>query len=202
MRAFTMFYSYFNMQANLLGTEFAKATQKQGLRKGAGRMLYLYSMGFMIPAVLSELLVRSMSGDGWDEDDDGSYLNDIMSIFFGSQFRAGSAMIPVVGSTAQAGVNLWNNKAYDDRISTSPAITMVEGSLRAPKSTYNWVKNGDGGSRAIRDWLTLMSLMTGAPVAPFGKPIGYIMDVSEGKAQPKGGLDYARGLITGKKGSK
>lgn len=34
VRAFTMFYSYFNMQANLLGSEFQKVAESMGVKKG------------------------------------------------------------------------------------------------------------------------------------------------------------------------
>ncbi|MCR4331907.1 MAG: hypothetical protein NUV34_04300, partial [Sulfuricaulis sp.] len=52
-RVFLMFYNYFNMQANLMGTEFANiATNKLGLKKGAGRALYIYIFAFMIPAFI------------------------------------------------------------------------------------------------------------------------------------------------------
>src|SRR5690606_26408469 len=116
MRAFTMFYSYFNMQANLLGEEFLSVARGIGLKKGLGRLLYVYALGFMIPAVMSELIVKAMGGD-LDEDDDDSYMDDVLAIFFGGQVRTATAMVPVVGQAIQAGINLANDKWYDDRIS-------------------------------------------------------------------------------------
>lgn len=41
VRLFTQFAGYFNMQANLLGTEFANVMQQYGLRKGAGTQSWL-----------------------------------------------------------------------------------------------------------------------------------------------------------------
>ena len=40
-RLFTQFQGFFNNQANLLGTEFSVTIRDMGLRKGAGRMLYV-----------------------------------------------------------------------------------------------------------------------------------------------------------------
>lgn len=198
-RLFTMFYSYFNMQANLLGTEFSNAIRQGGLKKSAGRLLYVYTLGFMVPAVLSELIVRSMDGNDWDDDDDG-YLDEVMSIFFGSQLRTATAMFPFVGPTIQASFNAVNDKWYDDRISTSPAISMLESAFVGNPANLWKVLNGGEvrDKKAIRDLLSLIGLLSGVPVAPLAKPLGYIADVNEKKVKYKGPLDYGRGLITGK----
>jgi GNAT superfamily N-acetyltransferase len=199
VRMFTMFYSYFNMQANLLGAEFYKTVQDTGLRKGAGRMLYIYTFGFMIPAFLSELIVAAMAGK-IDDDDDDEYMDDVVSMFFGSQRRTLSAMVPVVGPIANTGFNMFNDKWYDDKITTSPAVSMVESSVRAPKSVYEAIANDGNKKTAVRDALTAIGLLTGMPVAPLSRPAGYLLDVQEGKADPTGPIDFARGLITGKAG--
>ncbi len=200
MRAFTMFYSYFNMQANLLGTEFTKVARDMGLRKGAGRALYIYVMGFMIPAVLSEVIVQALSGKGFDEDDDDQYLDDAFRIFFGSQARTASAMLPVAGPTVMAGINATNDKWYDDRISTSPSISMVESSVKAPVSVYKAINDKGSKSKAVKDSLTLLGLLTGVPLGALGRPAGYLIDVAEGEAEPEGPVDFTRGLVTGKRG--
>lgn len=197
MRLFTMFYSYFNMQANLLGTELSLA-RDMGLKKGASRGLYVYTMGFMVPAVLAELIVRAMSGSPPDEDGDGEYLDEVLSVFFGSQFRTATAMFPFVGQVASAGVNMWNDKQYDDRISTSPAIAMLERSVKAPLSIYKAAQGKGTGKAAIQDSLTALGMMTGVPLTPIGKPAGYLADIASGKAQPTGPIDLTRGLVTGK----
>ncbi len=202
MRAFTMFYSYFNMQANLLGTEFTKTVRDLGLRKGAGRLLYIYATAFMIPAVVSEMIVMAMSGRGFDEGDDDEYLSELMSVFFGSQFRTATAMVPGVGPAVNAGINMFNDKWYDDRISTSPAISMIESSVRAPKSIYDAMTDDKNPKRAVKDTLSAMGLLTGLPLAPLAKPIGYLADVMEGDAEPRGPADFTLGLVTGKSGTK
>jgi hypothetical protein len=197
MRAFTMFYSYFNMQANLLGTEFVKVARDTGLKKGAGRALYVYALGFMVPALAAELILKAMSG-GIDEDDDDQYLDDILAMFFSSQLRTATAMVPVAGPALQAGINAFNDKWYDDRISTSPAVAMIESAVSSPHSVYEAISGEGSKKKAARDLLTALGLMTGIPFAPLSRPIGYALDVSEGKTTPRNALDFTRGLVTGK----
>ena len=198
VRAFTMFYSYFNTNANLLGSEFANTHRDMGLREGAGRALYLYTFGFMIPAVLAEAIVRAM-GQGFDDDKDGDVeLWEVFAMFFGAQGRFITGMIPGVGPAVMAGANAFNNKWYDDRISTSPAVSMIESSVRAPHSIYKAIADNGSHKQAIRDTLTAVGMLTGLPVAPVGRPLGYLADIEQGKAQPDGAGDVVRGLITGR----
>ena len=197
MRLFTMFYSYFNMQANLLGTEFSKAMRKNGFT-ATGRLFYIYVYGFMIPAVLSEALVQLMSGEAWKDDDDDGYIDNILSIFFGGQARTATAFVPAIGPAIQAGINAWNDKWYDDRISSSPAVSMLESAVHTPVSVYKYIAEEGSAKRAIKDSLTLIGLLTGLPVAPLGRPLGYMADVAQGKVEPSGPIDYSRGLISGR----
>jgi DNA-binding protein H-NS len=197
LRAFLMFYSYFNMQANLLGSEAAKIQRDLGMKKGTPRALQLYAMGFMVPAMVASLIVAAGSGK-IDEDDDDKYMDDLIAMFFDSQFRTATAMVPVIGQVAQYGVNLWNDKQWDDRITVSPALSLMESAGRAPFSGYDAIVKGGSKKRAIKDFLSALGLFTGLPVAPLGKPLGFIADVQEGKAKVKGPVDLARGLVTGK----
>jgi len=191
-RAFTMFYSYFNMQANLLGTEFQKVARDMGLLKGAGRAFYLYVVAFMIPAVLAEIIVKA-SGGFEDE-----YLNEALSVYFLSQIRTAFAMVPGIGPAALAGINAFNNKWYDDRISTSPVVSMIESAVRAPHSVYQAMAEDKSSKRAVKDLLTLIGLVTGTPASALGRPAGYLADVYDGVATPENALDVGRGLISGK----
>lgn len=201
MRAFTMFYSYFNMQANLLGTEYVNTVREMGLKKGAGRLLYVYVFGFMIPAFLSELMVKAAGGD-FDEDDDDEYMDDILESFFLSQLRTGFAMFPGYGQVANLGLNAADDKWYNDRISVSPSVSMLESGVKGSVENVMRISQGKdvSGKKAIRDTLSLVGLLTGMPVLPLAKPLGYLSDVQEGKADPSGPIDFTRGLITGRPG--
>lgn len=195
-RLFRMFYSYFNGLANLLGSEFAIVARTMGLKEGAGRALYLYTFGFMLPAVVSELIVAAGRGR-LDEDDDGA-LDDLLALFFGAQARTATAMVPWVGTAANALINTFNDKRYDDRISVSPAISAIESAVHAPVSVYRAIVNDGRRKQAVRDTLTLLGLLTGLPVATLGRPLGYLADVAEERVEPTGPVDAARGLVVGR----
>ena len=198
VRAFSMFYNYFNMQANLLGTEVANiASNELGLRKGAGRALYVYTFAFMIPAYIGGAIIRALVAGGLDEDDDDEYMDDLIRLFFGSQFEALTAMVPVAGPLLNTVVNQWNKKWYDDKITVSPAVTAVESAVRAPYSVYKSIVDDGNEKRAVKDTLSLIGMATGLPAGALGRPLGYLADVHQGKARPENALDVARGLISG-----
>lgn len=200
MRLFTMFYSYFNMMANLHGSEFATTVKTMGLKKGASRLFYVYAMGFMLPAIGSELITTALSGKGLDEDDDDVYIDDLLSIFFGSQFRTATLMAPGVGQLIQTGVNNFNKRYYDDNIRLSPVISQLETGAASLYTVPSAIFGDGNKKKAVRDGLTALGILTGIPGTSAAKPITYLMDVSEGDADPTGPIDFTRGLITGKPG--
>lgn len=200
VRLFTMFQGYFNMQANLLGTEFAKTAREMGLRKGAGRLFYLYVMGFMIPAWMSELIVKAM-GSGIDEDDDEQYLDDLLMSFFTSQFNTATAMFPMAGPAVRTVISAFNDKPYDDRLSLSPVVQSIERSAQAPVSVYNAIVNDGSKRKAVRDAMSAVGMLTGIPTGIVQRPLSYLADVDEGKADPTGPVDFTRGLISGNPGT-
>jgi hypothetical protein len=153
-------------------------------------------VGFLIPAVMAESIVRGLGG--FDPDDDDDYLNEALSIFFGSQIRTALAFFPGVGPITLAGVNMFNSKWYDDRISTSPVVSLLESAVRAPHSLYQAMSEEGHAKRAVRDVLTLVGLVTGLPLGALARPLGYVADVTDGVAQPETAGDVARGLLSGK----
>jgi len=196
-RMFTQFAGYFNMQANLIGTEMANTYHELGLRKGMGRGLFIFTFGFLVPALVSEAIVQAFRGGPEDEDGDGEVWDDWLSALGMGAFRAGVGMLPGLGQVINAGVNTFNKKPYDDRISTSPAISMIESAVSAPHSVYA-AASGEGSSKkAVRDLATLISMTVGLPASAMARPIGYLTDVSEGKVNPTGPVDAARGLVSG-----
>jgi hypothetical protein len=46
--------------------------------------------------------------------------------------------------------------------------------------------------------LSALGLLTGVPVVPLARPLGYLSEVSEGNVEPTGPIDFARGLVTGR----
>ena len=93
--------------------------------------------------------------------------------------------------------NSFNRKPYDDRMSTAPAVSMIESAASAPHSIYKAIAEDGSAKRAIRDTLTLISISTGIPVAALGKPLGYVADVSQGRVEPTGPVDAVRGAVSG-----
>lgn len=199
VRFFTQFVSYFNMRANLLGSEGSRIYRDFGLKKGAGQFLYLYTLGHLVPALLHEAITRGIAGN-FKKDDDDSTLGEAMSFFFGSQARETASLLPIVGPVGTAIYNRVQGKGYDDRITTSPAMSSIESAASVPHDFLTLMRQGTHGKAAIHDSLTLLGLLTGLPLAPLSRPLGYLSDVNEGKATPSGPIDFTRGILTGKPG--
>lgn len=198
VRLFTQFAGYFNMQANLLGTEFIKVTRDLGLRRGAGRGLYVLTLGFLVPALVAELVVQAFRGGPDDEDEDGEYLDDWLAALFMGTLRTATAMVPVAGQAVNSLVNAFNSKPYDDRIASSPAISMLETSARAFGDAYDVLTDEDiKGQKVVRDVATLISMSVGLPASLAARPAGYLAGWGAGDIEPVDELDAARGLATG-----
>jgi GNAT superfamily N-acetyltransferase len=198
VRMFTQFAGYFNMQANILGTEFAKVAQDTGLRKGAGRGLYILLFGFFAPAWVAQAIALAFRGGPDDDDKDGSYLDDWIAQTFGwGTLRAGTALVPVAGQTINALANSFNGKPYDDRISTSPAISMIESAVSVPADVYKLATGTGSKTKTVRDVASLISLTVGVPASAAARPAAYLTDVATGKARPTGPVDVTRGVVTG-----
>lgn len=196
-RLFTQFAGYFNMQANLLGHDFAALARDYGLRRGASRGIYLLGMGLLAPAIVSELIVQLGRGGPDDEDDDG-YLDDWLAAAGMGVLRNVAAMVPGGGQFVMAMINAWNDKPYDDRLATSPAISMIENAAKAGPSVWR-AATGEGSSqKAVRDVGTLISLTVGLPPASAAaRPLGYAAGIADDRIRPTGPVDVARGLVTG-----
>jgi len=192
------FSGYFNMIANLNANEYIKIFRDLGWRGNKGKLFMTYLLGFGLPMLMADAIVRSLGG-GWDDDDDDGYIDVFMEWFFGSQLRGAVALVPF-GTAATVPFNAFNNKPYDDRMTTSPSVSTLEGaSIGVVKAGINIVDpDKEVTGKNVRDILTLISLSTGIPVTVLGRPIGYAIDVERGKIEPTSEADYIRGLVTGK----
>jgi len=149
------------------------------------------------------MIVKAMSGKGFDEDDDDQYLDDALSAFFGSQFKTLAATVPYGGQLAVSAYNRFNDQRYDDRLSLSPVISVLEGTAGVPYEVYKKIAtDADNEKKITKDVLTLIGVMSSLPAGPIGKPVGYLMDVKAGKARPTGPIDFVRGMTTGKSGQR
>jgi hypothetical protein len=147
--------------------------------------------------LVADAIARSL-GAGWDNDDDG-YLDDVADWFFGSQVRAGAAMVPFGSAAYTAFAAGFTARTYDDRITSSPSIGSLEAStVGVGKAVVNLASDDkELTGRNVRDVLTLITNATGVPVSVLGRPIGYQMEIERGKIEPTDPIDYMRGLITG-----
>jgi hypothetical protein len=194
---FIQFTDYFNMLANVNADEYIKVLRDLGWRGNKGKLVSIYMLGFLAPTLVADAITRSL-GPGWDDDDDG-YIDDILDWFFGSQVRAGAAMVPFGSSVATALMGGFTDRTYDDRITSSPSIGSIEASTVGVGRTIVNIASDDKEleGRNVRDVLTLITNVTGVPVSVLGRPIGYQVDVARGKIEPTDPIDYMRGLITG-----
>jgi hypothetical protein len=198
-RLFSMFYSYFNAQANLVGGEMATAIRTLGWN-GMPRYAFIYAFGIAIPAIAAEAIVQASRGELGDEDDDG-WEDDLSGLFLGSQVRYVTAFLPFVGNITNAVVGRFTSAFYDDRLSTSPALSFVERAASAPASVVKAIEDPDKTGRAVGDTATLLALLLGVPAGQFAKTTGFLFDASTGKQDPETPLDVTRGLITGRSGT-
>lgn len=189
-RLFTQFFSYFSAQGNLIGTEMVNA-------KTLSRAGYVYVVGVMLPAVVSEIIRRSF-GAGWDDEDGDGYLDMFLDVFFGSQARYATGALPIAGQLVNLAANQFNDKRFDDQLVPSPVFSATQSAVSAPHSVFKAVTEGKGQKAAVRDTATLMTMLTGVPLFNVvARPLGYLADINEGKVTPTDPVDFARGLVTG-----
>lgn len=180
------FYGYFLNKGNL----FYYATPKQKAK--------FYALGLMAPAILSALIRRAMKGEGLDEDEDEEYIDDAFDIMVMSQVKYNAAIIPFGGNMYKFIEGQFTGQTYDDRLSISPLIGMIE----ASKGVTNLMTKDELRSRDIRDAMNFFGTVTGLPMGAPARPIGFMIDMEQGKQKAENPLDYSRGLLTGKSGKK
>lgn len=201
-RLFTQFYGYFNMQANLIGSETAKKVRTAGWKSALPTLLPFYLSSYLLPGLAAQAIAQMMSGQKWDSDDDGEIIDDLAWMTLNSTYKGIFAFVPMVGQFANMMIGQFTNQKYDDRLSLSPAVQQLENIGRTAFVGYKAMSGEDLKGYEIKSMLSTLGFMTGLPVGPLGKPVGYIMDVQEGRAEPSGPIDFARGLATGKDSQK
>lgn len=197
MRLFTQFFDYYNMKANLDVSEAGNLIRESGIKKSIPSLVYLYTASRMIPAIMSAS-VMAVAGGALSKDDDHSYMNAFMHIFFGGQLNEALTVLPVVGPIINNQIARFEGKHYDERLQISPAIENLQRTLGAPAELKNVLEKNTHKGQAIRDAFGLIGMLTGVPLQTLAKPVGYMTDVQEGRVRPPSGpIDFARGLVTG-----
>jgi hypothetical protein len=197
-QTFVQFTSYFNMLANLNLTEYTVIFRDLGWKGNKGRLFATYLFGFAMPMIVADAIAKTMRGQ-WDDEDEDGYLDEYMDVFFGSQLRGATAMIPFGSAAYTALAGGFTDKSYDDRITSSPAVSAIEAATVGVAKTILAAVDPDRdvSGKNVRDTLTLVSLITGLPLQPLARPFLYEMEVERGNIEPTDMADYIRGLITG-----
>ena len=196
-RLFTQFVSYFNMMANTNATAVTQIADEMGLRKGAGKLVYVALAGLLAPIWVAEAIAQAFKGGPEDEDDDG-YLDDWLAAVFGlGTIKGLVATVPIAGQAAQLVVNQFNTNPADDKFSLSPAVSLLESAVRAPKSVYEAVVDDGKVQKAVRDVAAAATMATGLPFFAAARPLGYAAGVATGEIDPISEADAVRGVLTG-----
>ena len=203
VQSMLQFTNYFNTMANLNRTQYKKQIRDMGFKpfgKGSQQLLYTFMFGLYIPAVVSGIIVQAFGGNLNDADEDG-WIDEVAELLLLEPLRFGLAFVPG-GNILPVPFNVLNDKPYDDRITTSPAISSIEssttGSVRAFRAFLD--PNEEVTGKNVRDVFTLLSLLSNYPLTIIGRPFSYLQDVSTGRVTPEGPLDFIRGVATGKSG--
>ena len=175
------FYSYFLNKGNLVAYS------------GKGNKLKHYALGIAAPAILAAAFRKSLAGK---EEKEKELIDDLNDVFFLSQIRFNAAIIPGGGTAWRFIEGQFTKKTYDDRLSISPLVGMVE-SVRGVKGVLT---KDELKSRDIKDTLNFFGTISGLPLGAFGRPLGFMIDLESGKQDADNPLDYAQGLLTGKSG--
>lgn len=197
VRVFTQFIGYFNMMANTNATAMSQIVDDVGLRKGAGKLLYVALAGLLAPIWVAEAISQAFKGGPDDEDRDG-WLDDwLMAVFGLGTLKGLTAMVPVVGQAAQLVVSQFNSNPADDKFSLSPAVSLIESAARSPKSVYDAIVEDGNIQKAVRDVAAAATMATGLPFYAAARPVGYLAGVAQGKIEPTSEVDAVRGVLTG-----
>jgi hypothetical protein len=196
-RIFTQFVSYFNMMANTNATAVSQITGEMGLKKGAGKLVYVALAGLLVPIWVAEAIAHAFRGGPEDEDDDGWIDDWLMAVFGLGTLRGLVAQVPIVGQAAQLVVNRFNDNPADDKFSLSPAVSLIESTVSAPASVYKAIVDDGNKQKAVRDVVAAATMITGLPLFAVGRPLGYLAGLADQRIEPTGPADLARGLVTG-----
>ena len=180
-KLFTQFGSYSNTVLN----------QLMGAQKGSRARIALWAL--VMPAMIEATLRAFLSGKV-DKDDDDKYLDDLAMLYGKSLLRNATGLIPGAGPLV-----LSLGESEGSRLSATPAGTTLQSAVQGMFAAANVAAGEDLTSYQIRNLGTLLTILSGLPLSPISRALGYAQDVEDGKAEPSGPIDYGRGLVTGQR---
>jgi hypothetical protein len=211
-RTFLQFFNYMNRWGRVLGSEIVQALRSEMHITGkANRLLYVIGFAYIGQILASETMMLLLRGTLEDEEEDG-YLDDWFAAMGYGLVKTPLAFVPYAGGIGVAVLNNANDKPYDDRILTTPAIGTLERAGRV-LGDYIWPWAGffegedpqdiidefedKSARKAIVDVASFLTLITGLPFIVPARSAAYAVGVETGEIEPTDELDYARGLVTG-----
>lgn len=173
-----MFYGFFNTKANMLGTEAVLAS-RMGAGRKYSRAFAIYSVGFMVPAVLGKVIKTAMGSRPWKDDDEDAAVA-ALRFWWDSQFEMGARMVPFGGAAVTAFEKSFEKGKPSD-ILNAPAVKTVEDALHAPGEAYHAITDEEStraqGARAVTDIFTLLGMLSGIPMRPIGQAVNTVNDL-------------------------
>lgn len=199
VKLFIQFRSWANMRANLVYTEQYKKKKIAELK--GEKVSYRDLSPIYFYGVVTILAINTLLGFAKrrriDEEDDGGYADDVWSAAASNAFRDVSGSLPGLGLAIDLVPSVFTKSKHDDRLAI-PVLAALESGVRVVPNAWQVLTQGKGSKKALaKDALTTFSILTGIPVAPFGRQAGYLIDVAEGKVKPTGPLDFGLGVVFG-----
>ena len=210
-RLFMKFSSYFNNMRSLSKTEFSIAARNLGTEAARpGRRFMIYLTVIAMPSIVAEGIMMLGRGefDDIDEMDEEELAIVMGKLLILSQVKMVGNFVPGVGAAVNWGVGQFTDAQYDDRLSASPVISIVDSGGKSLAGVlgdaYDLVTEGETDrsvARSVADILNAFGLIVGLPTNWFKKPTAYLIKVSEGDARPDGPADIVQGLLSGRDGT-
>lgn len=199
LKSVVQFTGYFYTLSNLISSEAKLAGAKKRGFELFKRIAVVNLLGVILPSIMSNLIVRTLSNSWTTEDDDATDV--LLDVTLYGTLKTYGSMIPVAGSLTTAILNEFQGKHYfNDTLFNVPVVTMASAIKRAYVNLAN--PNEETQGRHIRDALYLLGLwnpLLGQPA----RIAGYLYDAGMGNISTdldswSGNIDFVRGILTGK----
>jgi len=210
-RLFMKFGAYFNNMRGLSKTEFKIAARNLGTEaERPGRRFMIYLTVIAMPSIVAEGIMMLGRGEFDDMDDmDEEEITILLGkLLILSQVKMVGNFVPGVGTAVNWGIGQFTDVMYDDRLSASPVLSIVEGGGKSLANVavdaYELATEQETSrsvARSVADILNAFGLIFGLPTNWFKKPASYLIKVSEGEARPDGPADIVEGLLSGRDGT-
>lgn len=200
-RLMTQFTGYFNMMANLNGTQFKKIVREVGWNNGKKELFHAWMLGFAAPTIAAGIIAKTFAGK-WDDEDDDGYADETGLWLLDVLGRGALSMLPLGSSVMAVTINRMDDQTYNDRMMSAPAISMLERmgeSLLGPSGFVRAVLSSekDITGRKVRDVFSILDMVAGIPVSGIASKLTYAIESMTGTQENYNWADAIRGSITG-----